>query len=165
MYLLDTNIISQTRRPDKADKRVTAWLAHTDSNNLYTSAVVMMELERGILGIERKDSQQGTILRQWLNDVVKPAFAGRVLPIDEATAAICAAAPPTGAICATRAALSSARYVPAYRTTKNTDTTATQKTEPLSSANSAIAGVACGPAAVSLKIIATCKLARASITA
>ena len=57
MYLLDTNIISQTRRPDKADKRVTAWLAHTDSNNLYTSAVVMMELERGILGIERKDSQ------------------------------------------------------------------------------------------------------------
>ena len=78
MYLLDTNIISQTRRPDKADKRVTAWLAHTDSNNLYTSAVVMMELERGILGIERKDSQQGTILRQWLNDVVKPAFAGRV---------------------------------------------------------------------------------------
>ena len=48
MYLLDTNIISQTRRPDKADKRVTAWLAHTDSNNLYTSAIVMMELERGI---------------------------------------------------------------------------------------------------------------------
>ena len=90
MYLLDTNIISQTRCPDKADKRVTAWLTHTDSNNLYTSAVVMMELERGILGIERKDSQQGTILRQWLNDVVKPAFAGRVLPIDEATAAICA---------------------------------------------------------------------------
>ena len=42
MYLLDTNIISQTRRPDKADKRVTAWLAHTDSNNLYTSAIVMM---------------------------------------------------------------------------------------------------------------------------
>ena len=91
MYLLDTNIISETRRPYRANSNVTAWLAATDSNSLYTSVVVMMELERGILGMERKDPQQGAVLREWLNVVIEPAFAGRVLPIDEDTAAICAA--------------------------------------------------------------------------
>jgi predicted nucleic acid-binding protein len=91
VYLLDTNIISETRRHYRANSNVTAWLAATDSNSLYTSVVVMMELERGILGMERKDPQQGAILREWLNAVIKPAFAGRVLPIDERTTAICAA--------------------------------------------------------------------------
>ena len=90
MYLLDTNIISETRRPDRANSNVTDWLAAIDSNSLYTSAVVMTELERGVLNIERKDPHQGAVLREWLNAVIKPAFAGRVLPIDEHTATICA---------------------------------------------------------------------------
>ncbi|EGC16416.1 PIN domain-containing protein [Kingella denitrificans] len=34
---------------------------------------------------------QGAVLREWLDTVVKPAFEGRILPIDEATAEICAA--------------------------------------------------------------------------
>ena len=90
MYLLDTNIISETRCPDRANSNVTDWLAAIDSNSLYTSAVVMTELERGVLNIERKDPRQGAVLREWLNAVIKPAFAGRVLPIDEHTATICA---------------------------------------------------------------------------
>ena len=41
--------------------------------------------------MERKDKTQGAVLRRWLDEVVKPAFSGRILPIDADTAAICAA--------------------------------------------------------------------------
>ncbi|QQB43038.1 PIN domain-containing protein [Kingella denitrificans] len=39
----------------------------------------------------RTGLSQGAVLREWLDTVVKPAFEGRILPIDEATAEICAA--------------------------------------------------------------------------
>lgn len=41
--------------------------------------------------MERKGKTQGAVLRRWLDEVVKPAFSGRILPIDADTAAICAA--------------------------------------------------------------------------
>lgn len=90
MYLLDTNIISELRRPEKADSRVVAWMAKQQASLIHTSVVVLMELERGILGMERKDVRQGAVLRRWLTEVVLPAFGARVLPIDATTAAICA---------------------------------------------------------------------------
>ena len=90
MYLLDTNVISETRRPARMHRNVKAWLEQTSPESLYTSVIVMMELERGVLGMERKDPVQGAILREWLEQVIKPAFTGRILPIDEATAEICA---------------------------------------------------------------------------
>lgn len=90
MYLLDTNIISATRRrmPDNAS--VFEWLATVDNTLIYTNAIVMMELERGILSMERKDKQQGKILRLWFEDTVKPSFAERILSITDKTAQICA---------------------------------------------------------------------------
>jgi hypothetical protein len=81
MYLLDTNVISETRRPARMHHNVRAWLEQTSPENLYTSVIVMMELERGVLGMERKDPAQGAILREWLEQVIKPAFNGRILPI------------------------------------------------------------------------------------
>lgn len=90
MYLLDTNLISETRRPSRTHPNVKAWLAATHPQNLYTSAAVMMELERGVLAMGRRDPKQDSILREWLETVVKPSFAGRILPIDETTARICA---------------------------------------------------------------------------
>ena len=90
MYLLDTNVISETRRPARMHRNVRAWLEQTSPESLYTSVIVMMELERGVLGMERKDPAQGAILREWLEQVIKPALNGRILPIDEATAGMCA---------------------------------------------------------------------------
>ena len=92
MYLLDTNIISEMRKvkQDKADKNVLACLESVNGNLFYTSAVVMMELERGVLRMERKDPAQGRSLRLWLDETTREIFAGRILPIDEHTAAICA---------------------------------------------------------------------------
>lgn len=90
VYLLDTHIISETRRPERIDANVGKWLSKTDSSTLYTSAINMMELERGVLRMERKDDKQGHILRTGLEETAKPTFANRILPIDAETASICA---------------------------------------------------------------------------
>lgn len=92
MYLLDTNVISEIRRlkQGKCNPNVANWVNQISSDLMYTNAIIMMELERGVLAIERKDKLQGQNLRNWLETYVKPAFVGKVLPITDATAQICA---------------------------------------------------------------------------
>lgn len=92
MYLLDTNVISEIRRlkQGKCDPYVANWVQQIPEELMYTNAVVMMELERGVLAKERKDIEQGKNLRNWLDNIVKPSFLGKTLPIDETTAQICA---------------------------------------------------------------------------
>ncbi|WP_201289353.1 PIN domain-containing protein [Pelistega ratti] len=48
----------------------------------------MMELERGIISVERKDTVQGNLLRYWFEIEVKRAFHHKTLKIDEHTAQI-----------------------------------------------------------------------------
>jgi len=48
--------------------------------------ITIMELELGVLSIERKDATQGTILRPWLEQQVLPEFSGRTLSVDTAVA-------------------------------------------------------------------------------
>lgn len=92
MYLLDTNIISEIRKlaKNKCDKNVADWVRSTSKDLMFTNAVVMMELERGVMSIERKDTTQGKLLRHWFEMDVKPAFHGKILKINEQTAQICA---------------------------------------------------------------------------
>ena len=92
MFLLDTNIVSEIRKiqQGKANPHLAAWVRQTPANQMYISAITLLELEKGIMRIERQDEQQGTILRAWLDQQVKPAFRGRILPFDEYTAPICA---------------------------------------------------------------------------
>lgn len=86
MFLLDTNVISELRRPDRADANVGAWAARTPAELYAISVVTVLELERGILLMERRDATQGSILRRWLEQEVLPTLAGRILPIDTAIA-------------------------------------------------------------------------------
>ena len=92
MYVLDTNVVSELRvvRLGRADARVAAWAGSVDAADLFVSAITIMELELGVLAIERKDSAQGTVLRAWLEQQVLPEFAARTLPIDTAVAQRCA---------------------------------------------------------------------------
>ena len=92
MYLLDTNVISELRKvgDGKADGRVTAWVADSDATSFYVSALTLMELEIGILRIERRDSLQGQRLRAWMDRRVLPEFLERTLPVDSAVALTCA---------------------------------------------------------------------------
>lgn len=57
---------------------------------LFLSAMTIIELEIGVLRIERRDPSQGANLRRWLDDHVLPAFAGRILAVDTAVAQRCA---------------------------------------------------------------------------
>lgn len=92
MFLLDTNVISELRKTGdgKADANVVAWLSRVDATTFYLSAVTLMEIELGILRIERRDLAQGARLRVWLDQHILPEFADRTLPIDTAVALRCA---------------------------------------------------------------------------
>jgi predicted nucleic acid-binding protein len=92
MFVLDTNVVSELRkvRFGKADAQVAAWADGVDASDLYVSAVTVLELEIGVLRMERRDPLQGAMLRTWLDHHVLPEFAGRVLPIDTAVAQCCA---------------------------------------------------------------------------
>ncbi len=92
MFVLDTNVVSELRKAaiGKADRRVVAWAAAIRPATLFLSVVTLMELEQGVLQLERRDARQGAIIRRWLETQVQPAFAGRVLPIDERVALRCA---------------------------------------------------------------------------
>lgn len=92
MYLFDTNLISEIRRLNfgKCNLGVKNWIQTIPPEQIYTNAIVMMELERGVLGKERKDPEQGKVLRNWFENFVKPTFEEKILDIDTATASICA---------------------------------------------------------------------------
>lgn len=92
MYLLDTNVVSELRRAKagKADPCVVAWAASVSVASLFVSAITLLELELGVLRIERRDSVQGAHLRAWLEEQVLPAFSERILPVDVAVARRCA---------------------------------------------------------------------------
>lgn len=91
-YLLDTNVVSELRKigDGKADASVVAWVGREDSASFFISAITILELERGILGVQRRDARQGARLRTWLDNYVRPEFAGRILSIDDAVATRCA---------------------------------------------------------------------------
>ena len=92
MFLLDTNVISELRKvgDGTANIRVTRWVSRQDASTLFISALTLMELEIGILRIERRDAEQGKRLRTWFESHVLPEFQERTLPIDAAVALKCA---------------------------------------------------------------------------
>ncbi|MDB5759847.1 MAG: VapC toxin protein [Burkholderia sp.] len=92
MFVLDTNVVSELRkvRLGKADLNLTAWAESVDASDLFVSAITIMELELGVLSIERKDAAQGILLRSWLEQHVLPEFSRRTLPVGTAVAQRCA---------------------------------------------------------------------------
>jgi predicted nucleic acid-binding protein len=92
VYVVDTNVVSELRKAKagKADRNVTAWAASVPAGSLYLSAVTVLELEMGVLQIERRDRVQGALMRRWMDEQVMPAFGGRILAVDAAVALRCA---------------------------------------------------------------------------
>ncbi|MFT0849621.1 type II toxin-antitoxin system VapC family toxin [Achromobacter sp. F4_2707] len=92
MYVLDTNVLSELRkvRSGKAHANVAAWAESVDASHLFVSVITILELELGVLSIERKDPAQGAALRAWLDLQVLPEFSERTLVIDTSVAQRCA---------------------------------------------------------------------------
>ncbi len=93
MYILDTNVVSEFRKikRGKADRNVAAWAGRVPTATLFLSSITVLELEYGILRLERRDAAQGSILREWLERSVLPTFRSHILPIDTAVGRRCAA--------------------------------------------------------------------------
>ena len=91
-YLLDTNVISELRKigDGKADPNVVAWIGAEDTANFFLSAITILELERVVLSVQRRDVAQGARLRAWLDNHVRPEFSGHILPVDDEIATRCA---------------------------------------------------------------------------
>lgn len=90
MYLLDTNVISELRRPQRAAPQVLAWAGREPIAGFFLSSITVLELELGTLQMERKDARQGAVLRAWLDTQVLARFAGHILAVDTAVAQCCA---------------------------------------------------------------------------
>jgi predicted nucleic acid-binding protein len=91
MFLLDTNVVSELRVLRRADPNVVSWARSISAQQMYLSAISVLELEYGVLRLERRDRWQGGILRRWIDDQVLPNFAERVLAFDVDAALRCAA--------------------------------------------------------------------------
>ena len=76
-------------RADDADSRDAEELLDSVRPVRFT-ALTLMELEIGILRIERRDTEQGSRLRRWMDRHVRPEFGERTLPVDAAVALMCA---------------------------------------------------------------------------
>jgi len=92
MFVLDTDVVSELRKAKagKADRNVAAWARSVTTGSLFLSAITVLELESGVLLLERRDPAQGALMRAWLDGHVLPAFEGRVLAVDTAVALRCA---------------------------------------------------------------------------
>lgn len=90
MFLLDTNVISELRRPERADRNVAAWAGTMPAASVFISVISILEIELGALLSARKDAAQGTVLRDWIDEQILPRFEGRILPVDTAVAQRCA---------------------------------------------------------------------------
>jgi predicted nucleic acid-binding protein len=86
MYLLDTNVLSAVRRPDRAPK-VEAWLRGKAEQDLFLSVITLGEIERGIRQQEARDPEFARNLRAWLDRTVL-LFADRLLPFEAEDARI-----------------------------------------------------------------------------
>ena len=85
-FLLDTNVLSELRRPDKANAKVMAWASSVPTAAIFLSVITILEIEVGALSIARRDEAQGSILRAWIDRQVLPRFEGRILSIDTTVA-------------------------------------------------------------------------------
>lgn len=86
MFVLDTNVISAVRRPDRAP-RVAAWLNGKSEQDLFLSVITIGEIERGIRQQEMRDPAFAHDLRTWLDRTIL-LFSDRLLPFDAEDARI-----------------------------------------------------------------------------
>ncbi len=77
MYLLDTNVLSAVRRPDRAPQ-VAAWLRGKPEAALYLSVITLGEIERGIAQQQARNPGFAADRRQWLDRTLL-IFADRLL--------------------------------------------------------------------------------------
>ena len=83
--LLDTNVVSELRKPS-ASPAVVTWANGLQRREAFLSVVTVREIEAGVLLVERRDPRQGALLRSWLEEQILVNYRDRLLPVDLAVA-------------------------------------------------------------------------------
>ena len=84
-YLLDTNVISELRKGERADADARAWFADLADEEIYLSVLTIGEIRRGVENVRRRDPDSAAALDSWLARLVE-AHRDRILPVDQAVA-------------------------------------------------------------------------------
>jgi predicted nucleic acid-binding protein len=84
MFLIDTDVLSALRRPDRSP-RIVRWMAGQGTTDLYLSVVSVGEIERGVVRKKRSDPAFARVLAAWLDSVIA-LYGARILAVDLSTA-------------------------------------------------------------------------------
>jgi toxin FitB len=84
-YLLDTNVISELRKGERANANVRAWFDGLDDEEIYLSVLTIGEIRRGVESVRRRDPDSAAALDGWLARLDE-AHGDRILPVDRAVA-------------------------------------------------------------------------------
>ena len=90
MFLLDTNVVSELRRPHRTHRKVAEWADGVSPSDLFLSSISILELETGALLLAHLDGGQGRLIQRWIEERVLTAFTERILAVDTAVARQCA---------------------------------------------------------------------------
>jgi predicted nucleic acid-binding protein len=82
-YLLDTNTVSQLRRPRNASAAFRSWFAAQPLEDCFLSVITLMELEFGARRAFEKQRPHAPLLRAWIDGQVTADFGQRLLLVDE----------------------------------------------------------------------------------
>jgi predicted nucleic acid-binding protein len=79
-FLLDTNVVSELRKGERADPGVRRWFATVDDVDLYVSVLVVGEIRRGIELLRRRDAVSAKVLDRWLRGLER-RYEDRILSV------------------------------------------------------------------------------------
>jgi predicted nucleic acid-binding protein len=81
-FLVDTNVVSELKRGKNAEPKVAAWFAAMPPERVFTSAIVLGEIRRGIELIAKRDKPQAAVLERWYASM-RQRLGTRIIPVDE----------------------------------------------------------------------------------
>ena len=84
-YLLDSNVVSELRKRERADTGVRQWFAGVDDTELFLSVLTIGEIRRGIESIHRRDRTRALALNRWFHALVTE-YEARILLVDQKVA-------------------------------------------------------------------------------
>ena len=84
-YLLDSNVVSEMRKRERADPRVREWFAGVDDAELFLSVLTLGAIRRGIESIHRRDRTRALALNRWFHALLT-GYETRILLVDQKVA-------------------------------------------------------------------------------
>ncbi len=84
-YLIDTNVISELRKRQRANPLVVDWFRNHEPREIFLSVLTLGELRHGIERVRRRDPKAAIALGRWMDDILR-SFTDRILEVDRAVA-------------------------------------------------------------------------------